>query len=193
MTAKGTLFEFHNYKSMENPIIIVNSISRLKNYNAKNPEPILTDILISKNFKLVDRNTSLARILSITNYFEKYKLQIIKKIIEQGFHSIIVPFGLQDTAGKSTKKVFFCYCSKCHRYFARFNRKSIYCYSCRKSYQKIHRIENQKIRRWVAKGISPRYCQNPSCNKVLPQKYPNKKYCNNLCSQAAYRIRKKGA
>jgi hypothetical protein len=130
-----------------------------------------------------DATNLLNRILMAGWYFEKNK----KEIDNKGFLKVIVPFKMQDKKWKITNKFFIIKCSVCNQYFTRFTRRSVTCDDCTLE----HKKESQKVRSMRARGLNIRYCQNPFCGKSLSTAYPNKKYCDRACQQAAYRERKR--
>jgi hypothetical protein len=138
-----------------------------------------------------DNNPFKKRIDVIRAYVEINKGFLVKKISEQGYFSEDIPFQLQDKKGIVTKKAYFCQCKNCLAYFVKFSRKANMCWMCRHLSRKEKQIEQQKIRRTLAKNLIPRYCEH--CGELLPEqmKRKNKKYCDISCQQAAYYHRKK--
>jgi hypothetical protein len=142
-------------------------------------------IKFSKNNPLFGRGSA------ILEYWDNNILTILPTIIEKGYFLLLLPLPFQDKKGATTKKVFFCFCNDCLTYFVRFDRRANTCLACKTFSRKQKLIEQQKIRRTVAKNLTPRYCEH--CGELLPgqKKRKNKKYCNQSCQQAAYYRRKK--
>jgi len=122
--------------------------------------------------------------------FECYAFH--QDLIESG-ETIVkdLPFRFQDKTGH--KKVQICMCKKCHNLNLLIDTTDStqmrYCPTCKRDHEK----ESVKVRkakeRARNKGKELRFCQRATCGKLLPKKYPNRKYCSDACRQAAFRER----
>jgi len=100
-----------------------------------------------------------------------------------------LPFILQDKTGRKKVQIFMCHrCGDLKIIIDKgYPSRLCHCPSCKGE----HDIELQRIRRAKEKGKELRFCEWIGCGKLLPDKYPNRKYCSGACRTAASRYRNK--
>lgn len=94
-----------------------------------------------------------------------------------------LPFNLQEKTGNLKVQIYMC--KKCGKLEVKINHgypsRLCYCPKCKR----IHDNELQRIRRARKQGKNMRFCE--VCGKLLPDKYPNKKFCSGACRITAHR------